>query len=146
MKRLRSERGASVVEMAAVATVLLTVLFGVIEVGRLILTYVTIAQAARAGARYAVVHGALRTGTGVNGPSGAGNDPAQVVTVVTNITSAAGLTTGGILTPIVTYPNGSNTVGSVVTVTVRYPYTPTLVWFLPLAVTLSSTTQGTICY
>jgi len=144
-RRARTQRGGTLVELTLVLTLVLTMLLGVLEVGRLLFTYTTLAQAARSGVRYAITHGALRAGSGVNGPSGPGNDPTQVKAAVTNITSAAGLTTGLISTPIVTYPDGTNTAGSRVSVTVTYPFS-TVVPLLPLNVTLTSTSEGTICY
>jgi Flp pilus assembly protein TadG len=144
MSRLRDERGAALAEFSLVAAIMLAVLFGVIEIGRLMLVYTTLADAARAGARYAIVHGALRTGSGVDGPSGPSDNPPQVVTVVTNITTAAGLLPAH-LTVTVHYPNGTNTTSSPVTVRAAYAYVPVSL-FLPLTVNLGSTTEGMICY
>jgi hypothetical protein len=45
------------VEFALVAPVFFLLLFGVIEAGRFILYYETLANATREGARYAIVHG-----------------------------------------------------------------------------------------
>ncbi len=50
------ERGASLVEFSIAATVFLTVMFGVIEFGRALWTHNALADAARKGARYAVVN------------------------------------------------------------------------------------------
>jgi Flp pilus assembly protein TadG len=135
-----NECGVALIEFTAIAFLFFTVMFGVIEVGRVILTYTTIATAARVGARYAIVHGANRSPS--SGPS---NDPSDVVTQVTNITTLGGLTTADIQTPIVTYPDGSNSTGKRVQVTVTYPYT-SLVSVVPLNVTLTSTSEGIICY
>ncbi len=52
---MRRERGMTTVEFAIVGTVLLTVLFGVIEFGRLLWTYAMVGEAARRAARLAVV-------------------------------------------------------------------------------------------
>lgn len=51
----RGERGAALMEFAIAATVFLTSLFGVIEVGRLLWTHNALRDAARRGARYAAV-------------------------------------------------------------------------------------------
>ena len=53
--RKRGERGAALMEFAIAATVFLTSLFGVIEVGRLLWTHNALRDAARRGARYAAV-------------------------------------------------------------------------------------------
>lgn len=55
MKR-RSERGATLVEFAIGATVFLTVMFAIAEFGRLLYVHNALSDAARRGARYAVVH------------------------------------------------------------------------------------------
>jgi Flp pilus assembly protein TadG len=59
-KTNRAERGASLMEFAIGATVFLTVLFAVIECGRLLFTHNSLQDAARRGARYA---GLRRPGT-----------------------------------------------------------------------------------
>ena len=58
MKRItkNKERGASLVEFSIAATVFLTVMFGVIEFGRALWTHNALADAARRGARYAVLN------------------------------------------------------------------------------------------
>ena len=58
MKRINKnrERGASLVEFSIAATVFLTVMFSVIEFGRALWTHNALADAARIGARYAVIN------------------------------------------------------------------------------------------
>ena len=58
MRRINNnkERGASLVEFSIAATVFLTIMFGVIEFGRALWTHNALADAARKGARYAVVN------------------------------------------------------------------------------------------
>src|SRR3982750_2915756 len=51
----KNERGAALVEFAIVATVFLSVMFGVIEFGRLFWTHNALRDAARRGVRYAAV-------------------------------------------------------------------------------------------
>jgi len=53
---LRSERGQSLVEMAFVVLLFLTLIFSIIEFGRALWTYNSIVQSTRAGARWAVVN------------------------------------------------------------------------------------------
>ena len=50
------ERGASLLEFAIAATVFLTVLFAVVEFGRALWVHNALSDAARRGARYAVLH------------------------------------------------------------------------------------------
>jgi len=55
--RLRTaQRGQSLVEFALGAILLFTLIFGIIEFGRLIYAYSVVANAAREGARFAAVH------------------------------------------------------------------------------------------
>lgn len=146
LRRGKLDQGSTLVEFSLVAFMFIIVLFGVVEMGRMILVYTTLAQAARAGARYAIVHGAERTGSGVTGPSGPTCPCPQVQTVVTNFASAGLLDTSK-LTINVTYPNGTSTAGSLVSVTVTYPYDPLVTFFNSmLSTTMGSTTQGVITF
>ena len=61
-KQRNNERGATLVEFSIAATVFLTVMFGVIEFGRALWTHNALTDAARKGARYAVVHTATDVG------------------------------------------------------------------------------------
>lgn len=53
-----NERGGTLVEFAIAATVFLTAVFGVIEFGRALWAHNALTDAARRGARYAVLHSA----------------------------------------------------------------------------------------
>jgi hypothetical protein len=112
--------------------------------GRMVLVYTTIANAARAGARYAIVHGADQTVS----PSGPGNPCTcpNVKTVVKNF-AGGGLLNISALTITVSYPNGDNKAGSPVTVQVAYTYDPFVNYFSTLLnKSLGSTSQGIITY
>ncbi len=50
------QRGATLVEFSIAATVFLTVIFAVLEFGRVLWTHNALTDAARQGARYAVMH------------------------------------------------------------------------------------------
>lgn len=52
----KNERGATLVEFAIAATVLLTAMFAVIEFGRALWVHNALSDAARRGARYAALH------------------------------------------------------------------------------------------
>ena len=52
------ERGSTLVEFAIAATIFLTAMFAVIEFGRALWVHNALADAARRGARYAVLHSA----------------------------------------------------------------------------------------
>jgi hypothetical protein len=136
--------GQTLVEFALVTFMTVVMLLSVIEISRMILVYTTVANAARAGARYAVVHGSNRTGTGADGPSGPGNNPVQVVTVIKNVASAGLLRTSNLIIAV-NYPGASNLPGQLLTVSVIYPYDPFTSYF-PLRVRLGSVTQGVILF
>ena len=146
LKRWSPDQGGAAVEFTFIAVMLVVVMVGIVEMGRMVLVYTTVANAARAGARYAIVHGADRsTGTGVNGVSGPGSTT-QVKTVVTDFASAGLLDTTK-LNIAVNYPNGLNTPDSPVTVTVTYPYDAWVPYFRSLlSVTLGSTSEGIITF
>lgn len=140
-----NKRGSALVEFSLCAFVLLILAFATIEFGRMVLVYTAVADSARAGARYAIVHGGKRTGTGVNGPSGPGNTT-QVVNVVKNFASSGALNTSR-LTVTVTYPDifPQNDPGKRVNVTAVYAYDP-FTSYLPITLNLGTTTQGIIVF
>jgi Flp pilus assembly protein TadG len=142
---LAGRAGQTIVEFAVVALLTAIILLFVVEIGRMLLVYTTVANAARAGVRYAVVHGSSRSaGTTVDSASGPGSNPAQVVTVVKNFASA-GLLTTSLLVVTVTYPGASNAPGQYVTVSVVYPYDPLTTYFSK-TLRLGSATQGIIVF
>jgi len=55
LKDNKNQRGAAIVEFAIVATVFLTVMFGILEFGRLFWTHNALRDATRRGARYATI-------------------------------------------------------------------------------------------
>lgn len=137
--RFADDRGHYLVEFTFSILPLLILIFGVIEVSRMVLVYNTIAHAARAGVRYAIVHG-----------SDSAASKSQIQTVVTNFLSAAPMNAGSV-TPTVTYQQkGTPAVdctdpGCTVTVSVVYSYDP-LTMLIPLSVNLSSTSEGVIVF
>jgi Flp pilus assembly protein TadG len=145
--KARDSRGQSLVEFALVAFGLVMLLFGVVEMCRLLLVYNTIANAARVGVRYATVHGpnnppGTSVASVVNGFLGAATVNPATTTV--NVCYAASLST---------YPACSSSAGSAagsspgwaVTVSVSYPYNP-LTGYFPFNVNLASSSQGVITF
>ena len=117
----------------------------VVETGRMLLVYTTIANAARAGVRYACVHGSSRAvGALSSDASGPAANPAQVVAVVKDFAGAGPLTTG-LLVINVTYPGASNAPGQSVNITVVYPYDPLTTYFSK-TLRLGSAAQGVIIF
>jgi Flp pilus assembly protein TadG len=142
LRRRRSQRGSTIIEFALVAFQLVLIMLALFEFSRMVLVTTTVANAARTGVRYAIVHGSTRTGTGDDGPSGPGQTSSVSATV--NNFARAGLLDTNRLNIAVNYPDGNSDPGSRVRVTLSYPYDPFTV--LPLGVDLRSTTEGVITF
>lgn len=112
--KAQSRRGAHVVEMAIILPVFLAMLIGIIDFARATYAYTAVVESARCGARHAMVNGA--TSTTVVGPTA---NNTTVEAVVKN--NAKGLDTS-LLSVASTWPNGTNTTGSPVTVTATYNF------------------------
>ena len=111
-------------------------LFGAFEMCRMVLVYTTIANAARAGARYAIVHGSDQLATA-----------SQIQAIVRHYLQAAPMAASNATfsgTP--SYPDSCTYPGCRVTVTVNYAYDPFVGYFPIGNVNLSSTSQGVITY
>ena len=137
--------GQTLVEFSLVAFLTGITLLFVVEMGRMLLVYAAIANAAREGVRYAIVHGSSRTtGSAQNNASGPSSNPAQVVTVVDNFAGVAPLTTSRLVISV-TYPGASNAPGQAVNVSVVYPYDPFVTYF-PSTLRLGSSSRGIILF
>jgi Flp pilus assembly protein TadG len=121
------------VEFALVSVLLVMLLFGVVELSRMVLVYTTIANAARAGTRYAIVHGSDNTAT-----------PAQIKTVVQDFLSAAPIDPTRATMPDPAY--SCKDPGCSVEITVTYPYDPLISYFPISGFSLTSTSKGVITY
>jgi Flp pilus assembly protein TadG len=104
------ERGSTLVEFAIAATVFLTVMFAVIEFGRGLWVHNALSDAARRGARYAVVHNAGDVAAVKNvvvyGNAAGGTKPLvnNLTTANVNVTySGFGLTDGTATVTITNY-------------------------------------------
>jgi Flp pilus assembly protein TadG len=127
------ERGSSLVEFSLVAFLLVMLLIGVVELCRMVLVYTTVANAARAGTRYAIVHGSDNTATA-----------AQVRTVVQNFLSAAPVNLANATIPDPVYSCADP--GCTVEVTVTYQYDPFTTYFPIAGINLGSTSKGVITF
>jgi Flp pilus assembly protein TadG len=144
VRRRNTSAGSTLVEFALCIFLLMIVLLSIVEMSRMMLVYTAVSNAARAAARYAIVHGSSRTGGGVDGPSGPGTDPPQVVLVATNFARAS-LIDPARLTVTVNY-TGGNSVGNSVQVGVSYSYDP-FIGLIPLAnIPLSNVSRGVIVF
>jgi len=133
-------RGQALVEFAIGLTVLLLLVFGVVDLGRAVFAYNSIAHCAREGTRYAIVHGSQSPAETRVGP--APNDPSLeswVRRFATGLQAAR-------LTVTSTWQGASGTAsndpGSIVTVVVGYNFQPATLFFLPLS--LRSQSSGMI--
>ena len=140
------ERGQALVEFAIVGLVFFIVVFGMIDVGRAVWNYNTLAQATREGGRYAIVHGELSSD-----PSGPGSPyytpPDEDVKVTETVQQfGAGLDESR-LTVEAEWPDGSNELGNRVKVTSHYSYAPMFGGLLGLpSVTMTSSSTMEIAY
>jgi Flp pilus assembly protein TadG len=109
--RIRDERGQTAVEFALIAPLLVILLLAIIQFGVAFHNYVTITDAARAGARQAIV---------ARFASGNFSDATQTVKNAASSLDQTELNKPG---AIQITSAGGMVSGSLVTVTVHYPYT-----------------------
>jgi len=146
----RSEQGSALVEMALSLVVLLSVVFGIMEMSQALYTYHFISEAARDGTRYAIVRGSScpavlpgcpAAGTGVDVQTylrGQGF-PGITPGLLTAVTSWP--TTGSSCTPSVTPCDNP---GNLVNVVVTYQF-PLSIPFVPArTLAMTSTSQMVI--
>jgi Flp pilus assembly protein TadG len=145
-KTRRGQRGATLVEQALTITFLCSILFGIVDCGRLLYAYHFVSSAARDASRWASVRSKdtltpatpLNIQTLVKPPLGMGLDPAQVSATINWFPPPNGSPrcTGGFV--------GSNKAGCMVSVVVSYNYT----FLLPLmpggTVRMQSTSETVI--
>jgi Flp pilus assembly protein TadG len=130
--RLRAdERGAAAAEFGLVASFVLMLLLGIVEVARYVADQQDLASAVHAAGRYAIVHGSQSS------------SPATTSTLQTEVGSNLALLSSSAATTTVTFsPN--NSPGSTVKITSTYTWTP-LVPLVPLpSATISATSAATI--
>ena len=108
------ERGQAIVEFALILPVFLLLVFGFIDSARAVFQYITLADAAREGTRYAIVHGGASTSP--SGPTA--NDAALQTQVLRYTIGVPNVTVAS------TWPDGTNTRGSTVSVVVTAPFVP----------------------
>ncbi len=147
MKRLRvfrgREEGQALVEFAFLGVVLFIIIFGMVDVGRAVMNYNTLAQATREGTRYAIVHGG--DSLDPSGPDSehftAPSSDEKVTQTVEKFTSGLNLSQ---LTVEAEWPDGSNRRGDTVKVTSTYEYQPMFNFLGTLSITLSSSSTMSI--
>jgi Flp pilus assembly protein TadG len=131
MRRIMSQkrfRGQAMVEFAIVSTIFFSLIFGIIEGGRLLFTFHQVNHAAREGARYAVAHGS------VNGNAGLADIEAHIASTTVGLSQSS-------VTVQMSTPNG-NTPRQPVTVAVSYDFQPVVSLVFgsnPITITADST-------
>ena len=125
--RRRGQRGSSILESALCFTVLLMIVFGTIDFGRLVYAFNFVSFGAREGARYAIAHG------------NSSLHPATTSDVRTAVTGKAVGFDPGALTVTTTWSPNENA-GSTVSVQVQYAFNSIVPYFpvSPLNVTSTS--------
>jgi Flp pilus assembly protein TadG len=116
-RRPRRVFGQALAEFALVAPIFFLMLFGIIDFGRYVYYVQVLNNAAREGARYAIVHGDL--GVPSTGPPDDSSGAAVKSTVRNYL---VGVIDAGALTINATWPAGTNLRGNLVTVQVDYQF------------------------
>jgi Flp pilus assembly protein TadG len=126
-------------EMAVVGPLVFIVLLGMLDLGVAVYSYSTLAEAVRAGTRYAAVRGSKSTspvGPAANNASVEGTVRSYAPGVV-----AANLTVNS------TWPDGNNSPGSRITVSATYNYRSAVAWIVGYpAIPLSANTTMVISH
>jgi Flp pilus assembly protein TadG len=141
----RGEQGAAVMEMALSMIVLLTLIFGLIEMCLALYTFHYVSDAAREGSRYAIVHGSTCTVSGVSCTM----TSAQIQTYVQNL-GYPGIQSSNmtVTTTYSTYPAGGtcpcNLPGDLATVTAKYAFTLNIPFLRSQSLNLTSTSAMVI--
>jgi Flp pilus assembly protein TadG len=116
-RRRHRTRAQALAEFALVAPIFFLMLFGIIDFGRYVYYVQILNNAAREGARYAIVHGDL--GVPSTGPP---DDPSGAAVKSTVRNYLVGVLDGGALTINATWPAGTNLRGNLVTVQIDYQF------------------------
>jgi Flp pilus assembly protein TadG len=136
--RRSGERGSTIIEFAILAFTLLVVLFTGIELNRMAFVYTELADAAKAGVRYAIVRGSTRP-SGSSSPADSSPVSDIVKYYVTGVDQSK-------LTVTVNYLDANNNPGSRVQVLVSYTYDPWTGFPFLKNVPLRANSQGRIAY
>jgi Flp pilus assembly protein TadG len=156
-KRIRGgwsgdERGQAQVEFILTALPLLLLIFGIFEMIMLLYTYNVLADSAKEGVRYAIVHGA----DSATPSTGSGCSTSAATNVISAVQSYAKLSFHNVssMTVDVCYPDGNtssasdppNEAQNRVRVTVSYPYAPFLGLKWEKGFTISAAAEGRIAF
>jgi Flp pilus assembly protein TadG len=148
---LCSDSGSSLVEFALSASILMTLVFGVMVMSMALYSYHFISEAAREGTRYAMVRGSSCSTYG-KFTTGCGATPAQIQTYVQGL-GFPGITAGN-MTVTTTWPTTGaactptaipcNNPGNLVKVVVSYQFPLTIPFVPARTLTMTSSSQMVI--
>ena len=142
----KGQAGQAAVEFALIIVFLVVFLISFLEITALVYTYSVLADSAKEGVRFGVVHGTLSSTC--NGPGAAGiacdAGATGVKAVVSNYLSSS-LHDKAAMTVTPTYPDGSSKPSSRVRVVVSYPYQPFFGLGWP-TVTVNAAAEGKIYF
>lgn len=121
-------RGATIVEMAIVQLLFLAMVLGMLDVGAAVVRYDALTQAARQGARQAIVHGDLATKLGSWGPASYSGTGADSHPIAAAIRPSLAIFDPSQVRIAAEWPDGGNeaTKKNRVRVTVTAPYRPSV--------------------
>src|SRR5262245_10262364 len=144
----RNRAGQAMIELLLSILVLLIVVVGIIEMIGLIYTYTVLADAAKEGVRYAVVHGCNKAGSMCSGTctlNPCTDSAGDNVTAWARQFLGASLHDPSAIPVTVSYPNGASKSTILVTVTISYPYQPLFGLSWP-TITVKAKAEGRIFY
>jgi Flp pilus assembly protein TadG len=144
----RRQSGQGAVEFIFAILFLMLFIAGIIEIIALVYTYNVLAESAKEGVRYAIVHGTGNTSS-CSGPGGGGatcadSTAANVTTAVTTYASYS-LHDTSAMTITTTYPDSSSVAPNRVRVTISYAYQPLFGLGWP-TLTVNAAAEGRIMY
>jgi Flp pilus assembly protein TadG len=132
--RAVDERGSALVEFALAAPILLSLIFGLIEVCIALYTWQMVSEVAREGTRYAIVRGATCT-------TASGASCTASAAAVNSFVSSSNWPNigGGTVSANTTFPDGNQNAGSRVQVTASYTVPFKIAFVRTSPITMSST-------
>jgi Flp pilus assembly protein TadG len=148
--RHESQCGQAAVEFALTIGILVFLLVGMLELTMFVYTYSVLADAAKEGVRYAIVHGASVSGLTSGDTSSTPWPTCQTKATGSLLTTVqtfavASLHSASTMNIYACYPDGSNKPGSAVQVSVSYLYQPLFGLGWP-KVTVSANSAGRIMF
>jgi Flp pilus assembly protein TadG len=148
-RNTRKQTGQAAVEFALTIVFVMLLILAAIELTVMIYTYTVLADAAKEGVRYAIVHGTGIGASNCSGPGGAGisctDSGAANVTATVNKYTALSFHNSAAMTVTPTYPDASSVPPNRVRVTVTYVYEPIFGLGWP-TMTVNAAAEGRIVF